>query len=119
MVSNKFGSASYANQVHGLERDGEDVWQGVFFGRSSSPDFTDDDGAPICSRPANISSSPGRREREKARESLYRPFSGTGSEITYSASPSLGALRFFASIQKARLRQLRHESEARASTFML
>ena len=52
-VSNKFGSASYAHQITGLERGEEDVWQGVFFGRSSSPDFAHDEGAPICSRPGH------------------------------------------------------------------
>ena len=52
-LSNTYGSAHYAPQVTVLPQGGELVWSGVFFGKSSGPNTSSEDGAPICSKPEN------------------------------------------------------------------
>jgi type IV secretion system protein VirD4 len=57
-LSTTYGSARYADQVTTLPEGGEQLFSGVFFGKSSRPESHGGDvsaglGAPICSRPEN------------------------------------------------------------------
>jgi type IV secretion system protein VirD4 len=52
-LSNTYGSAEYRDATNRLSQEGEEVWRGVFFGKSSHPQFPRDDGAPIFSKPEN------------------------------------------------------------------
>ncbi len=54
-LSDNFGTASYAPEATSLQEGGEEVWSGVFFGKSSSPDNPTGRGAPICSGPESHS----------------------------------------------------------------
>jgi len=53
-VSNNFGSASFQSPMGRMDpQDGEKVWNGIFFGMSSSPMDPPDPGLPILSKPEN------------------------------------------------------------------
>lgn len=52
-LSNTHGSADYRSPTSSLADGGEEAWKGIFFGRSSSPQFPPDYGAPIYSTPEN------------------------------------------------------------------
>ncbi len=52
-LSTNFGSASYAGESTTLNDGGEGLVRGVFFGKSSHPEYSSGSGAPIYSRPEN------------------------------------------------------------------
>ena len=53
-LSNNFGSASFQSPAGRMDaEDAEKVWNGIFFGMSSSPMGMSDPGVPVWSRPEN------------------------------------------------------------------
>jgi len=52
-LSGNFGTATFMSPRGGMRGDEQDASNGIFFGKSASPDYANEDGGPVFSKPEN------------------------------------------------------------------